>query len=190
MLTRQRGMFVFVFSTSTFTSFLQMSPSVAQQAAANLHVEKGDDLFAIAQRMNRFSDDRDGHGGKLTPMKLCINLALMSEPTYFEKIMAACVVADFILRHIVKQREEVRQQINLHVHPFSIILDKDNNPLKLDLNSRIEFKNGYNCLLQLFAKHIKLESYDNFFRKVQKGRNVFSIIARTKKGTSTTSKFL
>ena len=88
----------------------------AIEAARNLQVKEGDNLFVLAKRMSRSVTNRMN----LSPMTLCINLALMSEPSYFERIVASCVVADFILRHMMDQNEEVDYQTKNNIHPFLV----------------------------------------------------------------------
>ena len=128
----------------------------------------------IAKRMSKYSDN----GRKITPMSLCINLALASEPSYIERIMAACVVADFVLRYMVNDKHiEVVNQVKKHVHPFSILI-KDNEALKFNWHIQKEFKRGYQNLVDMFQMHIPFEDFKGFIRKVETGRLIFSHITK------------
>jgi len=101
----------------------------------------------------------------------------MTELPYIEKMYAACVVADYILRHMVSHGKQQKEQTNLHQHPFSILLDKNHKQLRLEFNVRQEFKQGYESLRTNLSNQLKLPSYDSFYRKVEDSRRLFSLVA-------------
>jgi hypothetical protein len=167
--------------TENPTKSIVVTRQRAIQAAKNLNVERGDsNIFDIAKRMVKVVDD----GMNITPMSLCLNLALTSEPTYIEKIMAASVVADFIFRHMMYKVDEVLNQLERHVHPFSILIN-DDDVLKLSIRAQREFKDRYKDLTRLFSNQIRLDHVDGFIKKVQHGQMVFSHIATMTRKNST-----
>ena len=119
----------------------------AIEAATNLQVKEGDNLFVLAERMSLCSNNSRMN---LSPMTLCINLALMSEPSYFERIVASCVVADFILRHMMDQNEEVDYQIKNNIHPFLVVLKENNKIFTLSKSIQKDFKQCYIQLVDIF----------------------------------------
>jgi len=92
-----------------------------------------------------------------------LNLGVMTELPYIEKMYAACVVADYILRHMVSHGKQQKEQTNLHQHPFSVLLDKNHKQLRLGFNVRQEFKQGYESLRTNLSNQLKLPSYDSFY---------------------------
>ena len=143
----------------------------AIEAARNLKFKEGDDLFDLAGHMSCHSDNRRMN---LNPMTLCINLALMSEPSYFERIVASCVVADFILRHMMDQKEEVYYQIKNNIHPFSVVLKENNKIFTLSKSIQKDFKQCYIQLVDMFKDLItSFDSYSNFVRKIKYAIMVF-----------------
>ena len=70
----------------------------------------------------------------------------MADLPYIEKMYAACVVADYILRHMVTTGKQQKEQVELHQHPFSVLLDRNHKELRLDYGVRVQFKEVYGKL--------------------------------------------
>ena len=94
------------------------------------------------------------------------NLGVMADLPYVEKMYAACVVADFILQHMVPKSKQQKEQVELHQHLFLVILDRNHKELGLNYHVCVQLKEAYGKLQQNLTKKVKLPPYDNFRRKV------------------------
>ena len=118
------------------------------------------------------------------------NLGVMADLPYVEKMYAACVVADFILRHMVPKSKQQKDQVELHQHPFSVILDRNHKELELNYHVRVQLKEEYGKLQQKLTKKVKLPTYDNFMRKVVSSRRIFSHVASQISGKTNKTAFV
>ena len=64
----------------------------------------------------------------------------MADLPYVEKMYAACVVADFILRHMVPKSKQQKEQVELHQHLFLVILDRNHKELGLNYHVHVQLK--------------------------------------------------
>jgi len=140
-------------------------------------------------------------GNGCSEREFYVNVGVSSDNTYVDKLMSTAVVADYIYRVVMSQKQGKKnddvfkdQNKNI-VHPLSVLIDPDLNILRLPANIRQQIKSTYNFFCVKIEKGFgcKIDKYTTFEKKYCEARCIihrFATILKENKVVTGTAKHI